>query len=723
MQPIKKYFYCILPSFFLILNHSICAQIANIPNTPKIPETINYCADTTIVDNYRWLEKLQDTSVKQWFKQQGQSFDTLVSRIPERDTLLNELFRLDRLKSEGISNIKHRGNCYFFIKTLPGEDEGKLYIRIGKNGKDQILFDPNSHLNSHKLSISFYSPSLNALKLAVGVTEGGGEVSRILIMDVKTKELYKESIYPCRYGVYDWSDDNSAFYYTAHPNKDSKTKEFGIDTKLMLHRIGTDPVNDHEVFSKVHNPEFGILAAELIIGNFSDDRKYFVITLSSVGRDRDAYYTPTASLNEKNIPWKHLISKSDHISYFVFAEDSLYLLTFKDASNSKIIVTSAKKPDFSKARTLLPESDQLIKEISGTKGALVIVKFTGTKQYVLQYDYSTGVIMKIPVPGNGSADLLSFGSDTDECLITVESCTRPNILYDFDTKTKAISKSVFDRSIDYPFIENMEEDDIEVPAKDGVMIPVTIIYPKGMKLDSSSYCILEVYGAYGRPVVPYFSLPRLMLIHHGVFYAFAHIRGGGEKGEAWHKAAMKQTKKTGWNDAISCAEYLIQHKYTSSRKLALMGASAGGIVAGRAITERPDLFAVLITYSANMNPLLSEFQANGPANIPEFGSVKIPDECRALIAMDPLYHVKDGVRYPAIISMVGMNDPRVVPWAQAKFIGAVQNASTSGRPVMLRVSYNTGHSTDNNNLYFKDVADRFAFTLWAMGHPDFHLKK
>jgi prolyl oligopeptidase len=218
-------------------------------------------------------------------------------------------------------------------------------------------------------------------------------------------------------------------------------------------------------------------------------------------------------------------------------------------------------------------------------------------------------------------------------------------------------------------------------------------------------------------------LQRLMLVDHGVFYAFAHIRGGGEKGETWHKAGMKQNKPNGWKDVISCAEYLIQNKYTAASKLAVMGSSAGGIVAGRAMEERPDLFGAVITNSGEMNPLLSEFQPGGPANIPEFGTTKDPVECKALIAMDPIYHVKDGIKYPALLSIVGMNDPRVVPWSQAKFVGAIQNASSSEKPVMLRVSYDSGHSTDDRDDYYKEVADRYSFVLWAMGHPDFQFKK
>ncbi len=186
---------------------------------------------------------------------------------------------------------------------------------------------------------------------------------------------------------------------------------------------------------------------------------------------------------------------------------------------------------------------------------------------------------------------------------------------------------------------------------------------------------------------------------------------------------MKRAKSNGWNDFISCAEYLINNNYTRSTKLAAEGVSAGGIIIGRAITERPDLFGAAITLSGEMNPMLSEFQPGGPANIPEFGTVKDPEECLALIEMDPLYHVKDGVKYPAVLCLTGMNDPRVVPWSQAKFVGALQNSSASAKPVMLRVSYDSGHSAGDNITFFKETADRYAFAFWSMNHPDFRMIK
>jgi prolyl oligopeptidase len=720
--PMTKLALLKLPSLIL-LSFAFNAQTLNVPKTKKMPVPIKYCKDTTLIDNYRWLENLHDTLVKQWFNQQGCCFNELASRISGRNGLFEELENMDRMKSEGISKIQFKNNCYFFLKTLPGEGIGKLFMRQGKTGTDLLLFDPTHYLKDQVFTIRFFLPCEDASKIAFGIAQGGSELAKILILDTKTKSLFQESIYPCCYGIYDWTDNNSSFYYTAHRVINRESSDFSMDTKLMVHRIGTDPSLDVELFSHLHNPELAISKADIIAGFYSSDRKYLLVNLASVATDKDIFYTPISSLSSSIIPWKHLFSKEDNIIDFAFANDSIYMVTHKHAPNFRITVTSSKNPDLTKARVLLPEDDQTIKSISRSEHFLLIEKTTGTKCYTLRYNFKTGTTDEIIAPEKGSVEVTSLGITSDECLLSLTSYIKPTKLYDLNLLTKSCTKSFLDRSITYPYMDDMIENEVEVKSPDGENISLSLVYPKGLQFDGSTYCILEAYGAYGRPSLPYLTLQRMMLIHHGIVYAYAHVRGGGEKGDAWHKAGMKKTKPNSWNDFIACAEYLVQKKFTSSSKLIAEGGSAGGIVIGRAITARPELFGAAVIISGEMNPLLGEFEPSGPANIPEFGTVKNQDECISLIEMDPLYHVIDGVKYPALICIVGMNDPRVVPWSQAKFVGALQNASTSGKAVMLRVAYDSGHSTEDKNAYFKEVSDRYAFALWALGHPDFQLTK
>jgi prolyl oligopeptidase len=287
-----------------------------------------------------------------------------------------------------------------------------------------------------------------------------------------------------------------------------------------------------------------------------------------------------------------------------------------------------------------------------------------------------------------------------------------------DAGTGAFAKSIFNTDVSFPGFDRLAVDEVEVPANDGAMVPLSIIHAKGIPLDGSNCCILEGYGAYGSSISPSFSV-RQSIALRGVVLAFAHTRGGGEKGEAWHKGGFKATKPNTWNDFISCAEYLVSKGYTSPGKLAGLGGSAGGILISRAITERPDLFAAAVCEVADANAMRLEFRPMGPFSIPEFGTVKDAVECRALYEMDGVQHVEKGVKYPAVLCVGGWNDDRVPAWQPGKFAAALQNATASGKPVLMKVNYDSGHGTEEKFVMFKDLAGQYAFLLWQTGHRDF----
>jgi prolyl oligopeptidase len=706
---------------FVLLRMSVFmnSQVPGIPVSPKIPVPISFCKDSVVTDNYRWLENMQDTAVKQWFKAQANAFDEFASRIPGRDSLEKEFLNWDRMKSETDSRISLKNNCYFFLKTLPEDNAGKLYMRMGKSGKDKLLFDPSVYKKGHHYNIRFFMASEDASRIAFGIEEGGAEISRILIMDVKTGTFFNETIYPCWYGVYSWSEDNSCFYYTGHQNSDPQSSDFSLDEKLMVHRAGTDPASDIELVSRKHNPELAIHPEDVVTSAFSTDRKYFRVDLWSVSRNYNSYYAPVSSLSEKTIPWKRLFSPEDEVQDLTFANDSIYMVTAKNAPNCKVTVVSAQKPDLEHARVFMPEGKESITSIMRSAGYLFIEKSDGIRSHTLKYNLKTRTIQEVVAPEKGNVTVLTFGMKSEACLVSVSSWIKPVRHFDMDAGTGICQKSVFDHSLNYTEADNLEVREVEVKSHDGVMVPLTIIYPRDLKFDGKTCCILEGYGAYGLSETPFFGLDRLMFAKHHIVYAFAHVRGGGEKGESWHLGGFKKTKPNTWKDFIACAEYLIRMKYTSGDKMTAYGGSAGGILIGRAITERPDLFAAAILFSGECNPFLGELSPNGPVNIPEFGSFKNPDECLALFEMDALYHVKDKVKYPAVLCLTGINDPRVSPWSPAKFVAALQNSSSSGKAVLLRVGYDTGHSSNDKRVFFRESADMYTFALWATGHPAF----
>jgi prolyl oligopeptidase len=306
--------------------------------------------------------------------------------------------------------------------------------------------------------------------------------------------------------------------------------------------------------------------------------------------------------------------------------------------------------------------------------------------------------------------------------VDITSWTAPVTIYDYDAQQDTFAKSSFNEDVTYPGYDQLVTKEVEVPGHDGAMIPLSIIYQKGLALNGSNSCLLTGYGAYGISLNPSFSY-RFSLSTRGVVMAIAHVRGGSEKGEAWYKAGFQTTKSNTWEDFISCAEYLIKNGYTSPDKLAGSGTSAGGILISRAITERPDLFAAAVCNVGCANAMRSEFTPNGPVNTPEFGTVKDPVQCAALYNMDGVAHVQKGVKYPAVMGVGGWNDPRVTAWQPGKFVAALQAASTSGKPVLMKVNYDNGHFTEDKSVTFKNFAGQYAFMLWQTGDPEFQPKE
>jgi prolyl oligopeptidase len=276
---------------------------------------------------------------------------------------------------------------------------------------------------------------------------------------------------------------------------------------------------------------------------------------------------------------------------------------------------------------------------------------------------------------------------------------------------------------EYPEYTDLIAEEIMVESHDGVMVPLSLIYNKGIVKNGRNRVLFYGYGAYGSSMNPFFSPNFLLWTNDGGILAIPHVRGGGELGDKWHKAGFKTTKPNTWKDLIACAEYLIDKDYTSNEYIAISGGSAGGILIGRALTERPDLFAAAIPSVGCLNPLRAEESPNGPVNVPEFGTVKDSVECMALIEMDSYLHLNDGVKYPATLITAGMNDPRVIAWQPAKFAARLQAANASDKPILFWADFEAGHGIGNTkSKRFESLADELSFAFWQTGHKKYQIK-
>jgi prolyl oligopeptidase len=674
----------------------------------------------TYSDPYRWLEDLKDPETIAWFKAQTALADDTLSKIPGRNGLFGEWTALDKLKPAAYRMIYLRNGRMFYKKTLGGEKIGKLYYREGWNGSEKLLFDPATYKKGVATNVERQLPSYDGHYVALGLSSGGAEIAEIRVLDVDNVALLPESYYPTG-GPISWTLDSKAFFYGSRNGTDPRSLEFKLNRKVRLHKLRTEFAADPDFFSNARNPDLGIEPKEGPgILTYESAPEYMFGVVGTVQSEVRMYYAPTPETGQVPPKWEVLCKTSDNLVNDLYFHDGYaYAVTHTNAPNYRLIRTSLAKPDWKHAEELVAEHTDAIQSVTETKDYLFIVYSNGVTGRVDRFDFSSGTVTAVNLPISGNVlSVLCPDQHGNRCIVSMTSWTLPVTLYDLDGDTGTFTKSVFDTAVTYPGFENLVSEEVEVPGHDGVMIPLSIVHQKGLSLDGSHSCILDGYGAYGFNEDARFDIKASIALR-GVVLAFAHVRGGGEKGESWYKAGFKTTKANTWKDLISCAEFLIAKGYTCPEKLAGTGTSAGGITISRAITERPDLFAAAVCNVGCANAMRMEFTPNGPVNTPEFGTVKDPVDCAALYDMDGVQHVQKGSSYPALLGVAGWNDPRVTPWEPGKFIAAVQSASTSGKPVFMKVNYDDGHFTEDKSVTFRNFANQDAFMLWQTGHKDF----
>jgi prolyl oligopeptidase len=710
----KKSLFLALP----VLIANCCLAEWHYPETKTVDASDVYFG-TTYKDPYRWLENLKDKDVEAWFKAQAELTDKLLARIPGRDALVEEWIALDKLKPASYSSISYKNGRVFYKKTLGGENVGKLYFREGWNGAEKLLFDPNTYKTGVVMTIEAIVPSWDGKHVAMGISSGGAEYSEIRILNVDRGALLPESMYPSL-GPIGWTRDNDSFFYDAGKVLDIKSPEIELNRKTRFHKLGNDVARDADFFSNENNQDLGIMPREFPIAVIDESYPdYLLGMVATVQNEMRCFYAPVSEINNKKIGWTVLCQQSDNlVRGMEFQGDYVYAVTHAGAPKYKVVRTSVKHPDWAHAETVIPEAADSIQSITKTKHYLIVDYSNGVVGRLVRYDFANGKAEELKLPSSGTVDCSCPDWRTDRCLVHITSWVSPVTIYDLDAEQKSFTKSIFNSDVVYPGFDELVSEEVEVPGHDGALIPLSIVHRKGMALDGSNCCILNGYGAYGISASPHFTI-RNSVAKRGVVLAFAHPRGGSEKGEAWYKAGYKTTKPNTWKDFISCAEYLVKKGYTSPEKLAGTGTSAGGILISRAITERPDLFRAAICNVGCANAMRMEFSPNGPVNTPEFGTVQNEEECKALFEMDGVAHVRKGVKYPALMGVGGWNDPRVAAWEPGKFIAAMQSASTSDNPVLMKVNYDNGHFTEEKIVTFRNFAAQSAFLLWQTGHKDF----
>jgi prolyl oligopeptidase len=689
--------------------------------TPPAPVArIDVVHDTyfgdTLSDPYRWMENPKDPEWLPFLKGQNAHARAVLDALPTRDGLLK---RIQQLSGETVATSRvQRAGGFIFIQQRPlGADNFKLFVRYGLKGANRVLIDPTlaSGPKSH-VSLDWWRASRDGKYVVYGLSKDGSEDSLLHILTVADGKDLPETIPNTETANPSWLDDGSGFFYNQLTGKVG-TPERYLDSQARFHKLGTDPKSDPILMKRglVPGIEYDKIQGPLIVT--SPGSRYAVLQLSDVRPEARGFIAPLKDVLAGKAQWNPFAGFEDEVTDFELDGDDLYLLVNKGTPRGRIVKTSAAAPSIATATTVVPQYPALVIEntVRARDGIYLRIMDGGISRLArLSKD---GKVSDIALPFDGTIGSMFAVPSEDGTLISLQGWLTPAGIWSVDSgggleDTGITPKPDIDTS---PY----EAKRAFATAKDGVKIPYTLIYRKGLKLDGNNPTWISAYGSYGLAAyTPTFAGRNLALVDAGAIVGYANVRGGGEYGREWHKAGQLANKPNTWRDLIAVCEELIAQKYTSSKHLAIGGRSAGGITVGRSMTERPELFAAVVDGVGWSNPLRYVVEQDGYGEEPEWGAISDPAGYKALKSIDSYQAVKDGTPYPAVLLTTGVTDPRVAPFHLGKMTARLQAASTSGKPILLRVDFDAGHGVGSTRAQQdREAADTYAFLLWQLGAP------
>jgi prolyl oligopeptidase len=688
------------------------------PVAPVRPVVETYYGEK-ITDRYRWMES-EGPEWQRYVRAQGAYTAAVLAKIPGRDKIEAVIDR-DSGAVSAVQGLQTGGGKIFSEVRPAGANTSKLYVREGLAGRDRLLLDPDRYASqgAHE-ELDWWACSPDGAHVVLGKSAGGGEQSTLHILVTATGALLPESISRTADASPSWLPDGSGLFYNRLQDVPPSSVHYEEDSVCWFHKLGTDPAADIKVMGKGLNPSVPVRDIDFPGVTATPGSPLAIGALvSGVQNELALYVANLAEAISGKPDWRKICEPADNVTGYAVRGDSIFLLTHQHAPRYKILKISAAAPDVAQAELVVPQSEAVIRDIQVARDALYILDLDAGLGGLRRLA-PDGTVTKITLPFAGSIDQDTFYADTqhDGAWFLLEGWVNPPVACYVApdgtvTQTDIAPQPPLDLS---PY----RSEEIFAPARDGAKIPLSIVYRQGVKRDGQAPLLLEAYGAYGITLDPAFLARWLAFLDLGGVFAVAHVRGGGELGEDWHQAGQKLQKFHTWQDTIDCATFLIRSGWTSHRRLAVIGGSAGGITVGRLLTERPDLAAVVISEVGVSDAMRSEFSPNGPPNIPEFGSVTTEPGFRGLLAMDAYQHVHDGVDYPSVLLTTGLNDPRVSPWEPTKMTARLQAATASKNPVLLRVDTDAGHGIGSTRAQRdQETTDLIAFILWRTGDPRF----
>jgi prolyl oligopeptidase len=691
--------------------------VAQPPATPTLPVTDTYHG-VNVIDPYRWLETDDDPKVKAWSDAQNAYARSVLDRLPNIAAIRAQVTAIMSAKSPSYASTTFRGGRYFAVKSQPPKQQPMLIVldSLETLGSERVVVDPNELDATGSTTIDWYVASPDGKLVAVSLSVGGTEAGGVHVYSTATGREMFEVVPHVNSGTAGgdlaWTPDSRGFYYTRHPWPDERPAEdLGFYQQVYFHALGTSPSDDRFEMGK-DLPR--IAEIQLDVDNATGR------VLASVQNGDGGEFAHF--LRAPDGKWHRFTNFKDRTVQVLFGgHDDLFLISLRGTPNGRIehipIADLGKTPP----RTIVPEAKDAIQTsfigeptIAATPSRLYVVYQLGGPSEIRAFDHEGAPVAgpeKTPVAAFYDLEPLSG----DDLLYGSVSYVRPEGRFVFHADSgKTVETALASTS-------PVNLDDMEVrrefaTSKDGTKVPVNILYRKGTPRDGKNPAIATGYGGYGVSITPEFVPNRRILLDNGFVIAIANIRGGGEYGEPWHLEGNLTHKQNVFDDFAAVLRHLIERKYTSSDRLAIIGGSNGGLLMGATLVQNPNLAQAVVSFVGIYDILRTELSPNGEFNITEFGTVKDPAQFKAMLAYSPYEHVESGVDYPAVLMLTGANDPRVEPMQSRKMIARLQAATAAKDPILLRTNDNSGHGVGTPLAeLINETVDVYAFLFDQLG--------
>jgi prolyl oligopeptidase len=689
--------------YILLMNLLVYPQI-KYPHPHKDNVKDNYFG-TVVTDPYRWMEDDTSAAVKEWVEEENKITFSYLDKIPFRDKIKERLEKL--YDYQRYSAPFKGGDRYFFFKNDGLQNQSILYIQNDLESAPQLFLDPNKFTEDGTVSLTTYSFSKDGRYFAYGTALGGSDWNEFHIMDVQTRKNLSDDLKWIKFSGIAWYKDG--FFYSRYsiPAKGKELTSSNEFQKVYYHKIGTPQSNDIFIYGDDSNSKMTFSAQT------TEDERFLIIYPSQGTSNNAVLVSDLSNPNSKVIP---VIANFDN-NYSVVDNigDKLLVLTDKNAPRYRLVLIDPLQPEEANWKEVLPEEKSVLQSATIAGEKLISLYMQDANSHVYISDMNSKNKEEIKLPSIGTINEFTGKKEDKTAFYSFTSFTFPPTIYRFNVDTK--QSTIYRKpDLDFNFDDYITEQ-VFYKSKDGTKIPMFIVYKKGMERNGKNPAYLYSYGGFNISLNPTFSASRLILLENGGIFAMPNIRGGGEYGEAWHKAGTKLHKQNVFDDFIYAAKYLIKEKYTSSKYLAISGASNGGLLVGAVTNQQPELFRVAFPAVGVMDMLRFQKFTIGWAWVSDYGSSEESKQMfQALYKYSPLHNISSKKNYPAMLITTADHDDRVVPAHSFKYTATLQEKYKGKNPILIRIETRAGHGAGKPiSKVIEEQADMWSFMFYNMG--------